>query len=99
MEHQIKQLVEATENKHLKSIFQASIKALEFENNHLTIYVNNAAPLHELESEDLADALKNALKTVYGEAITYEAKLYQASEHERENMVPHVIHGHHTSNH
>lgn len=99
MEHQIKQLVEATTNAHLKGVVQNNVKALEFENNHLTIYVHNAGALHELESDNLQEPLNHALEAVYGKDITYEVKLWNPGEHEREKLIPHVIHGQHQGNH
>ena len=67
------------------------IKELHFENEHLTIYVDNAGPLHELTSEEYDHHLQNAMEKVYGE-ITYELKLYGGhGTHEREKEVGHNV--------
>ena len=91
MEHQIKTLAEAISHTHTKNLIQSHVKELRFDNNHLTIYVDNAHPLHELEDKECDRPLRNALEKVYGEDITYEIKLHQKGMHEREKEVPHNI--------
>ncbi len=90
MEHKIKELAEAITNTHTSDLVQGHVKELKFENNHLTIYVDNAGPLHELESEEGDHHLQNGMEKVYGD-ITYELKLAGGGMHERENEVPHNI--------
>ena len=92
MEHQIKELAEAITNTHAKNLVESHVKELKFENEHLTIYVDNAHPLHELESAEMDHHLKSALEKVYGEDITYELKLFkEGGMHEREKLIPHDI--------
>lgn len=93
MEHQIKALAEAITNGHIKNIVQTNVKELRFneETRHLTIYVDNAGPLHELESEEGDHHLNSGLVKVYGDDITYELKLHGEHAHEREKQVPHDI--------
>ena len=93
MEHKIKTLVEAITNGHTKDLIQAHVKELTFneEAKHLIIYVDNAAPIHELESEEGDHHLNSGLKKVYGEDITYEVKLHGEGIHEREKLIPHNI--------
>jgi len=91
MEHQIKELAEAMTNTHTQNLVQEHVKQLHFENEHLSIYVDNAAPLHEFESEEIDHHMKNGMEKVYGD-ITYEYKLWKGEgKHERENAVPHDI--------
>ncbi len=91
MEHKIKELAEAITNSHTSNLVQSHVKELKFENNHLTIYVDNAGPLHELESEEGDHHLQNGMEKVYGD-ITYELKLSEGmGTHDRENEVPHNI--------
>ncbi len=93
MEHQIKQLAEAITNGHTKEIVQAHVKELDFneEAKHLIIYVDNAAPKHELESKEGDHHLNSGLVKVYGDDITYEVKMHGEGSHEREKAVPHNI--------
>ncbi len=93
MERQIKLLAEAITNGHTKDIIQAHVKELAFdeEAKHLVIYVDNAAPMHDLSSEEGDHHLKSGLEKVYGEDITYEVKMHGEGSHERENLVPHNI--------
>lgn len=92
MEHKIKELAEAITNAHAKHLVQSHVKELHFENEHLTIYIDNAGPLHELEWEEMDHHLKSALEKVYGEDITYELKLFKdGGIHEREKLIPHDI--------
>ncbi len=91
MEHKIKELAEAITNTHTSNLVQSHVKELKFENNHLTIYVDNAGPLHELEGEECDHHLQNGMEKVYSD-ITYELKLSEGGGmHERENAVPHDI--------
>jgi len=92
MEHEIKTFAEAITNARTKSIVESHVTELSFdeEANHLVIVVDNAGPLHELESEEGDHHLQNAMEKIYGD-ITYEVKLVGGREHERENAVPHNI--------
>ena len=91
MEHKIKELAEAITNTHTSNLVQSHVKELKFENNHLTIYVDNAGPLHELEGDECDHHLQSGMEKVYGD-ITYELKLAEGGGmHERENAVPHDI--------
>ena len=91
MEHKIKELAEAITNTHTKNLIETHAKELKFEDNHLTIYLDNAAPLHELETEEMDHHLQNGMEKVYGD-ISYELKLHKGeTSHERENQVPHNI--------
>jgi hypothetical protein len=80
MEHKLKELVEALTNQHTKDLIETHARELRFENNHLTIYLDNAAPLHELEEEDNDKHLRDGLEKVFGEDITYEVKLVHGHE-------------------
>ena len=93
MEPKIKALAEAITNGHTKDLVRGHVKDLVFmeETNHLVIYVDNAAPKHELESEEGDHHLNNGLVKVYGDDITYEIKLHGEHPHEREKLVPHNI--------
>lgn len=91
MEHKIKELAEAITNTHTQNLVQTHVKQLNFENDHLTIYVDNAGPLHELEGEECDHHLQNGMEKVYGD-ISYELKLWKGDGmHEREKQVPHNI--------
>ena len=93
MEHQIKELTEAITNTHAKHLVESHVKELKFENEHLTIYVDNAHPLHELENSEMDHHLQNGMEKVYGKDITYELKLLKdGGMHEREKEIPHDIH-------
>ena len=64
---------------------------MKFENEHLTIYVDNAAPLHELSNDECDHHLQNAMEKVYGD-ITYEIKLHSShGTHEKEKGIGHNI--------
>lgn len=91
MEHKIKALAEAITNTHTSNLVQSHVKELKFENNHLTIYVDNAGPLHELSGEECDHHLQSGMEKIYGD-ITYELKLWSGGGmHEREKTVPHDI--------
>ena len=91
MEPKIKELAEAITNTHTSNWVHSPGQALTFENNHLTIYVDNAGPLHELEGDECDHHLQSGMEKVYGD-ITYELKLAEGGGiHERENAVPHDI--------
>lgn len=93
MNHEIKALAEAITNGHTKSLVQSHVKELRLENEHLTIFVDNAGPLNEFLTEDIDHHLKSGLEKVYDPEITYELKLYSGEiPHEREKQVPHNIH-------
>lgn len=92
MEHKIKELAEAITHAHTKNLVQTHVKELRFENDHLTLYVNNAGPLHELSGEECDRHLKSAMEKIYGEDITYELKLHKGGGmHEKEKGVPHNV--------
>ena len=91
MEHKIKALAEAITNTHTSNLVQSHVKELHFENNHLTIYVDNAGPLHELEGDECDHHLQSGMEKIYGD-ITYELKIWTGGGmHEREKEVPHDI--------
>ena len=94
MEPQIKMLAEAITHGHTKNLVQTHVKELAFdeEAKHLIIYVDNAAPMHDLASEEGDHHLKSGLEKVYGEDITYQVKMHGEGRHEREKLVPHDIH-------
>lgn len=94
MEHQIKKLAEAITSTHTQNLVQGHVKELEFneETQHLTIHVDNAGPLHELEEEETDHHLRKGLEKVYGKDITYELKQFKGGGmHEREKLIPHDI--------
>ncbi|MBN2087604.1 hypothetical protein JW758_04610 [Candidatus Peregrinibacteria bacterium] len=90
MEHKIKELANAITSAHTSNLVQSHVKELKFENNHLTIYVDNAGPLHELESEECDSHLQDGMQEIYGD-ITYELKLMSGEMHEREKNIPHNV--------
>jgi len=93
MEHKIKKLADAITSARTKHLVLGHVKELHFENNHLTIWVDNAGPLHELEEKEIDHHLQQGMEKVYGENITYELKLFKGQNpHDRENEVPHEIH-------
>lgn len=75
MEHQIKTLAQAITHQHTSHLIATHVKELKLDNKHLTILVDNAAPLHELSDKALDEHLRKGLEEVYGEDITYELKL------------------------
>lgn len=92
MNTEIKTLAEAITNVKTKNLVQSHVKQLKFEEGHLTIYVDNAAPLHELEEKEIDHHLQNGMEKVYGD-ITYELKLFKANGiHEKEKGIGHNIH-------
>jgi len=82
MEHKIKTLAEAITHEKLKKLVISHVRELTLENNHLVIFVDNAAPLHEMEEKSMDDYLKAALEKVYDPTTTYELRLHHI-EHER----------------
>jgi hypothetical protein len=96
MEHGIKALAEAITHTHTKNLIQSHVKELHFENNHLIIFVDNAAPLHEFETKEIDHHLQKGIGKLYeeeGEDITYELRIHGGEiPHEREKLVPHDIH-------
>lgn len=88
MESKIKSLAEAVTNGHIKSLIQTHVKALNFneDSRHLIIMVDNATPMHELESEEGDHHLNSALVKIYGDDITYEVKMHGEHSHEREKQ-------------
>ena len=89
MEHQIKALAELITHEHTKHLVKTHVRELHFENKHLIVYVDNAAPLHEFEEKENDKQLQKALNKLYGEDITYEVKLHKAYvPHEREKELP-----------
>jgi hypothetical protein len=92
MEHQIKALANAIISARVKHLIQTHVKELHFENNHLIIYFNNAAPLHELAEGEYDRHLKDGLEKVYGKDITYELRLWKpVKKHERVHKIPHTL--------
>lgn len=92
MEHKIKEIASNLEEGHIKDLVKKHINGIYFENSHLTLFVDNASALHELEEKNTDKTLCNALEKVYGEDITYEFKLEKSHGiHEREKAVPHNI--------
>jgi hypothetical protein len=92
MEKQIKAIAEKITHNQTKKLVIAHVKALEFENNHLVIYVDNTGPLHELGEKENDQHLRKALDQVYGEDITYELKHFKHFTGDyREKAVPHNI--------
>ena len=95
MEHEIKMLMEAVTNEKLKKLIQSHVKelALDEETKHLVIYVDNAAPFHEMDSKEMDEHLRKGLEKVYDPDITYELRHYKERQmHEREKTIPHEIH-------
>ena len=93
MEHQIKALAELIAHEHTKHLVKTHVRELHFENKHLIVYVDNAAPLHEFKEKGNDQQLEKALNKLYGEDITYEVKLYKAYvSREREKELPRNIH-------
>jgi thiamine phosphate synthase YjbQ (UPF0047 family) len=80
MEHQIKTLVEAITHDKLKKLVQSHVKELKLENSHLTLFVDNTAPLHELNEKSMDKHLKAALEKVYDPKTTYEIKSMQSHD-------------------
>ncbi len=94
MDHNIKALAEAVTNHHTSNLIHSHVKELHFdeENNHLTIHVDNAGSLHELEGEECDHHLQSGMEKTYGD-ITYELKLHKSDQgHEREKGIGHEIH-------
>ncbi len=94
MDHNVKALAEAITNSHTSHLVHSHVKELDFdeEANHLTIHVDNAAPLHELESKECDHHLQSGMEKIYGD-ITYELKLHKAdSGSDREKGIGHEVH-------
>ena len=95
MQHEIKVLLEAVTHAKLKKLIESHVRELAFdeENKHLILYVDNTAPLHELNSEEMDEHIKPSLEKIYDPDTTYEFRLYKERQmHEREKLVPHDIH-------
>ena len=91
MEHKIKELASAITNKHTSNLVKSHVKELKFHENHLTIYVDNVAPLHELQEKECDHHLQSGMEKIYGD-ITYEFKLWKGTGmHEKEKGIPHNI--------
>ena len=88
MEHQIKALAQAITHHQTSHLIVSHVKELRFENKHLIIFVDNAAPLHELSGKELDPHLRKGLEAIYGKDITYELKL---SHHHIPNNRPEGI--------
>ena len=86
MEHQIKALAEAITHDKLKKLVQSHVKELLLEKGHLIIFVENTAPLHELNHLSMEEHMKKALEKVYGSKITYEFRLIHHT-HEKSDHV------------
>lgn len=92
MEHKIKELAEAITHTHTKKLVESHVVGLNFENEHLTVFVDNAAPLHEFEKTEAEDHVRKAMEQIYGEDITYEFKLEKSHGiHEKEKQIQHDI--------
>ena len=92
MEHQIKAIVAAITHEHTKSLIITHLKGLKFENKHLTLFLDNVAPLHELSAKGLDEHLRKGLEKVYGEDITYELKpFHHHVTSDRDKGVAHEI--------
>ncbi len=88
-------IIQTITNEKLKKLIQSHVRelALDEETKHLVIFVDNAAPLHELNSGEMDEHLKKGLEKVYDPDITYEMKPYKEHQmHEREKTIPHEIH-------
>jgi len=87
MEHLIKSLAEAVTHEKLKKLVISHVKELLLENNHLVIFVDNAAPLHEMSLKSMDEHLKSALEKVFDSKTTYELRLvhptHERSDHTR----------------
>ena len=87
MEHQIKALAEAITHEKLKKLVKSHVKELLLEGDHLIIFVENTAPLHELNHSSMEEHMKKALEKVYGSKITYEFRVlrgvFKRSDHTR----------------
>jgi hypothetical protein len=94
MEQVIKTLVEAITHTHTKNLIESHVTKLAFDEDsqHLIIYVDNAAPLHELDSDELDVHLNKGLVAVYGNTITYDLKLNHAGGSDRERGMGRGIH-------
>jgi len=87
MEHQIKTLIEAITHEPLKRLVTSHVKELMLENNHLVIFVDNAAPLHELNLKSMDEHMKKALEKIYDHSITYEyrtAHIHNKPDHHQD---------------
>jgi len=93
MDSKIKALAEAITHTHTKKLVQTHLKDLAFDETaqHLVMHVDNAGPLHELESKEGDHHLNAGLEKIYGDQITYELKLHKGTTHEREKAIPHSI--------
>lgn len=89
MNANIKILVEAIENHHVKSLIETHVKELMFDESskHLIIHMDNVAPLHELEGKEEDKHLNKGLAAVYGDDITYELRTHGHTPHERDKVV------------
>lgn len=92
MNHKIKALAEVITNTKTKNLIQSHVKHLKYENGHLTIYVDNVAPLRELEEKETDHHLQKGMQEIYGD-ISYELKLNKpGGAHEKEKGIGHNIH-------
>lgn len=80
MEHKLKLLAEAAEGHNLKSLITSHVKELALENGHLIVYVDNAAPLHELSEKGMDEQLRKALEKIFDPSITYELRLHKNTQ-------------------
>ena len=89
MDSKIKTLVEAIGNHHVKKLIETHVKELSFDENtkHLIIYMDNVAPLHELEGKEEDKHLNKGLAAVYGDDITYELRTHGSTPHERDKVM------------
>ncbi len=93
MKHSLKVLCQEISHSDTMNLIQNHVKDLNFDPiaRHLTIGIDNAAPLHDLNSKECDYHLRAALEKVYGDDITYELKLGHHVGSEREKAVPHMI--------
>ena len=90
MQHQIKAIAEAITHHKTSHLVVSHVKELMFQDKHLTIFVDNAGPLHELCSKEMDEHLRKGLEKVYGDDITYELKLTRhAPQDGRQKKIPH----------
>jgi hypothetical protein len=93
MEHKIKALADAITHVHTRSLIQTHVRDMVFneETRHLVIYVDNAAPMHELQTDEGDHHLNSGLSEIYGDDITYEVKIHHDAKNERNKNVPHTL--------
>jgi hypothetical protein len=83
MEHQIKKFAEVMTNSKAQHLIKTHVRSLLFENNHLIIFVDNTAPLHEFNNPEMDVHLNKGIGEIYGEDITYEFKLNKPENNDK----------------